>query len=206
MRSARDSAGPAGLADQLPGRPPGGARQAAQPPARRDVGAPPWEAAAPPGAPPWDEPTAPVPIPGAWNQAAPPTAPAPAADAPAADGPAARAPSARALGDETQPRSPGPPPPRARARRGGPRLAQLPYLIVIACTAAGCLWAWRGQHDVGSGAEVVGGGLLAAAIGRLLLPHSAAGLLASRRRFIDVLTLGALGAGLVALALVLPPT
>jgi hypothetical protein len=77
---------------------------------------------------------------------------------------------------------------------------------VIACTAAGCLWAWRGQHDVGSGAEVVGGGLLAAAIGRLLLPQSAAGLLASRRRFLDVLTLGALGAGLVALALALPPT
>jgi hypothetical protein len=77
---------------------------------------------------------------------------------------------------------------------------------VLACTVAGCLWAWRGQHDVGSGAEVVGGGLLVAAIGRLLLPQTAVGLLASRRRFEDVLALGALGAGLVALALLLPPT
>ena len=138
----------------------------------------------------------PVPIPGAWNQTAPP----------ATTPPVARAPSAGAIGDEAPPRSPGPPPPRGPARRGGSRLAQLPYLVVLACTVAGCLWAWRGQHDVGSGAEVVGGGLLAAAIGRLLLPQSTVGLLASRRRFADVLTLGALGAGLLALALVLPPT
>jgi hypothetical protein len=91
-------------------------------------------------------------------------------------------------------------------RRGGSRLAQLPYLIVLACTVGGCVWAWRGAHSVGSGTEVVGGALLAAAIGRLLLPQNAVGLLASRRRFADVLALGALGAGLLVLALVLPPT
>jgi hypothetical protein len=78
--------------------------------------------------------------------------------------------------------------------------------VVLACTVAGCVWAWRGEHDVGSGAEVVGGALLAAAIVRLVLPQSAVGLLASRRRFADVLALGAFGAGLLVLALVLPPT
>jgi hypothetical protein len=91
----------------------------------------------------------------------------------------------------------------ARRRTG---VSQLPYLVVLACTVGGCLWAWRGAHDVSRGSEVVGGALLAAAVARLLLPQNAAGLLASRRRFADVLALGALGAGLLVLALVLPPT
>jgi hypothetical protein len=85
-------------------------------------------------------------------------------------------------------------------------VSQLPYLVVLACTVGGCLWAWRGAHDVSRGSEVVGGALLAAAAARLLLPQTAAGLLASRRRFADVLALGAFGAGLLVLALVLPPT
>lgn len=86
------------------------------------------------------------------------------------------------------------------------RVSQLPYLVALACTLGGCLWAWRGAHDVSRGSEVVGGVLLAAAIARLLLPQNTVGLLASRRRFADVLALGAFGAGLLALALVLPPT
>jgi uncharacterized membrane protein (UPF0136 family) len=85
-------------------------------------------------------------------------------------------------------------------------LAQVPYLIVLACTIGGVLWAWRGAHAVSNGAGVVGGALLAAAVARLLLPPSAAGLLVSRRRFVDVLALGFLGAGLLVIALVLPPT
>ena len=100
-------------------------------------------------------------------------------------------------------RAPVPPPSRGRAAAA---LAQVPYLVVVACTAGGIVWAWRGSHDVGNGAGVVGGALLAAAVARLVLPQSAAGLLASRRRFADVLALGALGAGLLVLALVLPPT
>jgi hypothetical protein len=92
----------------------------------------------------------------------------------------------------------------AAQRRTG--VSQLPYLVVLACTVGGCLWAWRGAHDVSRGSEVVGGVLLAAAIARLLLPQNAVGLLASRRRFADVLALGAFGAGLLVLALVLPPT
>ena len=94
-------------------------------------------------------------------------------------------------------------PPR-RARAGA--LAQVPYAVVLLIAAAGIWWAWRGSHDVGNGAGVVGGALLAAAIARLALPQSAIGLLASRRRFADVLALGAFGTGLLVLALVLPPT
>ncbi len=93
-------------------------------------------------------------------------------------------------------------PPR---RAGAGALAQVPYAVVLLIAAAGIWWAWRGSHDVGNGAGVVGGALLAAAIARLALPQSAVGLLASRRRFADVLALGAFGTGLLVLALVLPP-
>ena len=89
---------------------------------------------------------------------------------------------------------------------GAGALAQVPYAVVLLIAAAGIWWAWGGSHDVGNGAGVVGGALLAAAIARLALPQSAVGLLASRRRFADVLALGAFGAGLLVLALVLPPT
>lgn len=113
------------------------------------------------------------------------------------------------------PRRPGLRPPaavpsRAASRAAAPSaaaaLAQVPYLVALACTLGGIVWAWSGSHAVGDGAGVVGGGLLAAAIARLVLPQSAVGLLASRRRFADVLALGLLGAGLLVLALVLPPT
>jgi Protein of unknown function (DUF3017) len=85
-------------------------------------------------------------------------------------------------------------------------LAQVPYLLVLACTVGGIVWAWRGSHAVGNGAGVVGGAMFAAAVARLVLPQTSVGLLASRRRFADVLALGILGAGLLVLAFVLPPT
>ncbi|HEY6499942.1 MAG TPA: DUF3017 domain-containing protein [Streptosporangiaceae bacterium] len=96
--------------------------------------------------------------------------------------------------------------PAAATAGGGSVLAQIPYLIVLACTIGGVVWAWRGAHAVSNGAGVVGGALLAGALARLLLPQSAVGLLANRRRFADVLALGLLGVGLLVLALVLPPT
>ena len=95
---------------------------------------------------------------------------------------------------------------RAAAPSAAAALVQVPYLLALACAVGGIVWAWSGSHAVGDGAGVVGGGLLAAAIARLVLPQSAVGLLASRRRFADVLALGAFGAGLLVLALVLPPT
>lgn len=99
----------------------------------------------------------------------------------------------------------GTPVSHAAARRR-PRVSQLPYLVVLACMVGGCLWAWRGMHDVSRGSEVVGGALLAAAVARLLLPQNTVGLLACRRRFADALALGTFGAGLLVFALVLPPT
>jgi len=95
---------------------------------------------------------------------------------------------------------------RGTPRAGAAAVSQVPYLVFLACAVGGIVWAWRGSHDVGNGAGVVGGALLAAAVARLVLPESAVGLLASRRRFADVLALGILGAGLLVLALVLPPT
>lgn len=113
--------------------------------------------------------------------------------------------------EEAVPRRPAARP--AAVRSGGPAprtgaaaVAQVPYLVFLACAVGGIVWAWRGSHDVGNGAGVVGGALLAAAVARLVLPQSAVGLLASRRRLADVLALGILGAGLLVLALVLPPT
>ena len=112
---------------------------------------------------------------------------------------------------ESGPRRPEAPPARVRSGEPAPRagaaaVSQVPYLVFLACAVGGIVWAWRGSHDVGNGAGVVGGALLAAAVARLVLPESAVGLLASRRRFADVLALGILGAGLLVLALVLPPT
>jgi hypothetical protein len=51
----------------------------------------------------------------------------------------------------------------------------------------------------------VAGILLAAAVARLALPERRAGMLVSRRRLVDVAMLAALGAGLLAAGLVLPP-
>ena len=164
--------------------------------------------------------TGPVaPLPGAPGR----RGPSPARVRSGEPGPRRRGPSpARVRSGESAPRSPGlrarvPAPlpvpgraaPRATAgphRPGAVALAQVPYLVVLACTVGGIVWAWRGSHAVGNGAGVVGGALLAAAIARLVLPQSSVGLLASRRRFADVLALGILGAGLLVLALVLPPT
>jgi hypothetical protein len=48
--------------------------------------------------------------------------------------------------------------------------------------------------------------MFVAAFARLVLPESRIGMLASRKRFMDVVTLAALGAGLLAAGLLLPMT
>jgi hypothetical protein len=81
----------------------------------------------------------------------------------------------------------------------------LTYLAVLVITAAGLYIAWRqGSQGGGKGAVVAGSALLVAAIARLALPGKLAGLLASRRRLTDVLTLTVFGAGLLVAGLVLP--
>jgi hypothetical protein len=93
----------------------------------------------------------------------------------------------------------------APARARTPRWANLPYAIVLAATAGGLAWVALGDlRHVQAGMLTVASALLAAAVLRLALPERAAGLLVSRRRVLDVLTLASLGAGIMAAVLVLP--
>jgi ferric-dicitrate binding protein FerR (iron transport regulator) len=80
-------------------------------------------------------------------------------------------------------------------RRGG-----LAYLIVLGGVAVGLLFAWHGTTYGYQGTEVVGWALIAAALARLVLPPRYAGLLASRRKAIDVLAFALLGGSIVGLA------
>jgi len=71
--------------------------------------------------------------------------------------------------------------------------------------AAGIYIAWRqGSAGGGRGGVIAGAALLAGAVIRMALPRRLAGLLASRHRVTDVLTLTVFGAGLLVAGLVLP--
>ena len=96
---------------------------------------------------------------------------------------------------------------RATRAARGPRpskLAWLPYLIVLAGTAAGMLVAWHGSKYAGRGAALIGASLLAAALARLILPARYVGLLATRRKASDVLGFAVFGAAVLAVAIALP--
>jgi hypothetical protein len=96
---------------------------------------------------------------------------------------------------------------RARARRAGPPggiVTQLPYLIVLCGVIAGLALIWQGAHYVRPGTLTVAGAVFVAAAARLVLPEQRAGLLASRRRAIDVTALAILAVGLLVAGLVLP--
>jgi hypothetical protein len=81
----------------------------------------------------------------------------------------------------------------------------VPYLAVLTVVAAGLYIAWhQGSAGGGRGGVVAGAALLVAAVARLLLPRKVAGLLASRGRVSDVVTLMIFGAGLLIAGLVLP--
>jgi len=80
----------------------------------------------------------------------------------------------------------------------------VPYLLVLAGVGAGLLWAVHASWDAGRGAGLVGGSLLAAGLARLVLPPRYAGLLSSRGKASDVLAFTVLGAGVLAVALMLP--
>jgi Protein of unknown function (DUF3017) len=92
-----------------------------------------------------------------------------------------------------------------RAREDASIVKVIPLLAVIVVTAAGVYIAWvKGSAGGGEGGVVGGAGLLAAALARLLLPTQLVGLLATRKRALDVLTLAAFGACLLVAGLVLP--
>jgi Protein of unknown function (DUF3017) len=91
-----------------------------------------------------------------------------------------------------------------RARDDGGIVAVIPYLVVLVCVLGGLYIAWRQGADGGRGAVVAGVALLVAAVVRLVLPVRLVGLLGTRKRVTDVLTLAALGVGLIVAGLVLP--
>jgi Protein of unknown function (DUF3017) len=80
----------------------------------------------------------------------------------------------------------------------------LPYLLVLAIAMAGLLWMWAGgAHAAKGGTLALAGAMFAGALARLVLPENRIGMLASRKRFLDVATMAALGAGLLATGLLL---
>jgi Protein of unknown function (DUF3017) len=83
-------------------------------------------------------------------------------------------------------------------------LAWLPYLIVLAGVAAGVLVVFQGSKYAAQGTGLLGCALLVAGLARLVLPPRLAGLLSSRRKTSDVLAFTAFGAGVLAVALMLP--
>jgi len=92
-----------------------------------------------------------------------------------------------------------------RAGDNGGIVGVVPYLIVLVCVIAGLYIAWsQGSNGGGQGAVVGGVALLVAALVRLALPAKLVGLLGTRKRVTDVVTLAVLGAGLIVAGLVLP--
>ena len=100
------------------------------------------------------------------------------------------------------------PRPRAdakRAKEDASIVGVIPLLAVLVVTVAGVYIAWRqGSTGGGEGGVVAGIALLVGAAARLLLPARLAGLLATRKRATDVITLTIFGAALLVAGLVLP--
>ena len=81
----------------------------------------------------------------------------------------------------------------------------VPYLAVLVLVAAGVYISWHlGSQGGGLGGVIAGAAFLIAAGVRLALPSQLAGLLASRRRTTDVVTLVVFGVCLLLVGLVLP--
>lgn len=94
---------------------------------------------------------------------------------------------------------------RARPNRVPVVATLIPYVAVLVLVTAGVYISWhQGSHGGGLGGVVAGAAFLAAAGVRFILPRQLAGLLASRNRTTDVVTLVAFGAALLLLGLVLP--
>ncbi len=100
------------------------------------------------------------------------------------------------------------PRPTAEARRAKEDVSivgVIPLLAVLVVAIAGVYIAWRqGSAGGGEGGVVAGFALLVGAVARLLLPARLAGLLATRKRTTDVITLTVFGAGVLVAGLVLP--
>jgi hypothetical protein len=93
---------------------------------------------------------------------------------------------------------------RRRAALAGRQPYGAAYLVVICGVALSLSYLWRGPQNVRGGALAVAVMLLAAAVARLVLPERRAGMLASRRRLVDVAAFSALGVALLVAGLVFP--
>ena len=93
------------------------------------------------------------------------------------------------------------PGPAARQRR--PIWREWPLVLVLAVMATG-LWIVVDDH-FRRGTVVFALGVCLAAVLRAALPHGSTGLLEVRSRFVDVLTLAALGGATLVAALIVPP-
>ena len=109
--------------------------------------------------------------------------------------------------------APAAPPGRRQTPNAGPgqtgaaRGGWLPYLLVLCIAVFGLAWMWvGGAHAAKGGTLALAGAMFVAALARLVLPESRIGMLASRKRFMDVVTMAALGAGLLAAGLLLSMT
>jgi hypothetical protein len=81
----------------------------------------------------------------------------------------------------------------------------LAYLVVLGFVAADLVWLWAGgAHAAKGGTLALAGAMFVAALARLVLPESRVGLLASRKRVTDVITMAVLGTGLLAAVLLSP--
>lgn len=104
-----------------------------------------------------------------------------------------------------QPPAPGLRSESRRAREDASIVGVIPLLAVLVVTVAGVYIAWRqGSAGAGEGGVIAGTALLVGAAARLLLPVSLVGLLATRKRATDVVTLALFGVGLLVAGLVLP--
>ena len=113
------------------------------------------------------------------------------------------------------PRSPGHGLARARRlppdSRGARRRARhetrtgVVYPALLACFAVAIGLVCYSPRGVRWGAALAGAAMLLAGVLRALRPDSAAGMLATRRRYTDAATLGALGLGMLVMGLLVPP-
>src|SRR4051812_32519368 len=117
------------------------------------------------------------------------------------DAPSAGVPSA----EQPAPGPRTPPPPRrsqrAQTRPVVPRwLGQLPYVFVLCGVAAGL--AVVATNHFRRGSMLIAAAVFIGALARLVLPESQAGMLAVRRRWVDVLLMTAAAVGVTLVAFV----
>lgn len=85
----------------------------------------------------------------------------------------------------------------AREPQEAVRWGQLPYWLIVGGIVVALVIIRLGSQHLKSGTLVLAGVLLVAAVTRLVLPDRRAGLLASRRRWLDVAIFAAFGVGLL---------